>query len=311
MYMKEENTMMDFQQFTGAVKAGLQEFFPDAGIRVTPTEKNNGLLLTGLTIMEPGRRVSPVIYLNEAYCSYRKGVSLAGLVAGLADLYRESRLEKEPELPDVTDFEAVKDIICFRLVNRDRNRERLKKMPHRDFLDLAVTYYIPVTLCSASGSITIADERLREWQVDEEALYRHALKNTPEMYPVNLQSMEEVIGEMLAEDGSGGEMPGYPDGMPHTPAYILRCGKKGYSNAAAILIETALRDFAEQNGDFYILPSSIFEVILVPAGLELAGPGEYCTIVREINNSQVPPGEVLSNNVYYYHADTGEIEIFS
>ena len=34
-------------------------------------------------------------------------------------------------------------------------------------------------------------------------------------------------------------------------------------------------------------------------------------MVREINREQVPPDEVLSDNVYLYHADTGEIEILS
>lgn len=305
MYMKEENTMMDFQQFTGAVKTGLQEFFPYASIRVMPAEKNNGLLLTGITIMEPGCRVMPTIYLDGAYCSYRKGVALAELVAELADLHRENRLKEEPEIPNILDFEAVKDLICCRLINRERNISRLEKMPHRDFLDLAVIYYIPVKIGGREGgqaSITVLNEHSAHWTVDGDTLHARAVANTERLFPAVLQSIDDIIRE--------GCLVAVP--FPESGLYVMRnAGSSG--GAAAMLNSGVLRQFADRFSDYYIFPSSIHEVILHPVntwGL-FVGKEEACGIVREVNSSQVAPEEVLSDNVYYYHAATGKIEILS
>ena len=39
------------------------------------------------------------------------------------------------------DFEKVKDRICFRLINRDKNRSFLEKVPYIPVLDLAACFY--------------------------------------------------------------------------------------------------------------------------------------------------------------------------
>lgn len=215
-------------------------------------------------------------------------------------------------LPDVTDFEAVKGIICFKAVNRERNLEMLKSMPHRQFHDLAVTYYVPVALTGSTGRIAVTDGFLGMWGVDEETLYRHAVENTRRMLPVELLSMEDVFREILPEENSGTRQPGQAGGESIIPMYVLRCGKGEQATAAAILYESALQEFAGQHGDFYILPSSVFEVMLVPVDNPLPEDSLYFrSMVREINRAQRLPEEVLSDSVYLYHADTGKIEIFS
>ena len=55
----------------------------------------------------------------------------------------------------------------------------------------------------------------------------------------------------------------------------------------------------------------IYEVLLTPAGPGPADGRYMCGMVRAANTEQVLPDEVLSDNAYYYHAGTGEIEIFS
>lgn len=302
MYMAEENMVLDFQQFIDEVKAGVQEFYPDADIRVTPTEKNNGLVLTGLTIMEPGKRVTPTIYLNGPYQSYREGTTLGELTAEVADLYRKNRLEEEPEIPNIMDFEKIKDTICCRLVNRERNRERLEKMPHRDFLDLAVIYFVPVDIgpgkdCRAS--ITMMDAHAAKWTVDSDTLFSIARANTERLFPSVLQPMEEIIQGMC---------PGLS--VHETSLHVLRNNGGG---AAALLNEGMLREFAEKHGDFYIFPSSVHEVILYPLGqAEMVLEKEDASaMVRDVNRAQVASDEILADHAYLYHADTGETEILS
>jgi hypothetical protein len=66
------------------------------------------------------------------------------------------------------------------------------------------------------------------------------------------------------------------------------------------MYKDVIRDFARDiKSDIYILPSSIHEIILIP--MESTDDKEHLQrMVVEINASQVPPEEVLSDRVYTY-----------
>jgi hypothetical protein len=51
--------------------------------------------------------------------------------------------------------------------------------------------------------------------------------------------------------------------------------------------------------DYFVLPSSIHEVIVVPESKGLDAE-EMCKMVKEINETQVAPEEVLSDHAYFY-----------
>lgn len=52
-------------------------------------------------------------------------------------------------------------------------------------------------------------------------------------------------------------------------------------------------------GDFYILPSSIHEILLVPDNGDKTAD-DLRDMVREVNATQVSPEEKLTDNVYHY-----------
>ena len=51
--------------------------------------------------------------------------------------------------------------------------------------------------------------------------------------------------------------------------------------------------------DFYILPSSVHEVILIPA-TDRTSISELSEMVQEVNGTEVARDEVLSQHAYYY-----------
>ena len=60
-------------------------------------------------------------------------------------------------------------------------------------------------------------------------------------------------------------------------------------------------------GDLYIMPSSIHEVIAIPA--VGSDPDELRRIVTEVNMDVVPEDEVLGESVYRYNFEKGKLEI--
>ena len=67
------------------------------------------------------------------------------------------------------------------------------------------------------------------------------------------------------------------------------------NGASVLLYDNVLESFAlEKKTDFYILPSSIHEVILVPSN-KIDDPSALFTMVSDANNTVVALGDILSD----------------
>ena len=75
------------------------------------------------------------------------------------------------------------------------------------------------------------------------------------------------------------------------------------------MYEEAFQILTENFGEkLYILPSSIHELIVIPyeEGIE---SDKLSELVREVNRTQVPWEDILSNHVYLYSSKTKSFEI--
>jgi UDP-3-O-acyl-N-acetylglucosamine deacetylase len=80
--------------------------------------------------------------------------------------------------------------------------------------------------------------------------------------------------------------------------YVLT-NTSGIDGAAEILQEEIRHKIADTIGDFFVLPSSLHEVIIIPKS-NRDTPEELACIVQEVNETQVSPEERLSNHIYEY-----------
>lgn len=126
--------------------------------------------------------------------------------------------------------------------------------------------------------------------------------------------MNETVAEMIAVDIARDQNIGMDEAkemamqmMPDIPdtMYVLTNNTK-VNGAAAILNDDIRQEIAEKVGDFYMLPSSIHETLIIPkdAGMEFK---ELEQMVQEVNQTQVAPGERLSDHVYEYDAKEHEL----
>ena len=77
--------------------------------------------------------------------------------------------------------------------------------------------------------------------------------------------------------------------------------------AACILYDellTQLGNFLKEN--YYILPSSIHEVIIIPES-QAPNKDTLNEMVQEVNETQVEPEDVLSDHVYFYNCEKKEL----
>jgi hypothetical protein len=88
--------------------------------------------------------------------------------------------------------------------------------------------------------------------------------------------------------------------------YVLT-NYKGINGASCLLYPEILDQIGDKlNADFYILPSSIHELILIIDDGKM-NPISLREMVCEVNQTQVAADEVLSDQVYYYSREKQRI----
>ena len=268
--------------------------------------KNNSTFLSGIVIGKEGESVSPTVYVDDFYKSFLATKDFSKVAETLVKVCCEAVKHPGISLEELNaDISEIKQCIYFRLINAEKNAELLRKVPHRMFLDCAVVYHRKVSIKGDSlGSILITDDIAEMLKLSEDELYMLAVRNTPRLFPVTVKPMYEMLA-MLA-GVSIEELPPELKASVEQPMFVVSNTK--YTCGACCMLYPEFRRLAGNRleGDFYILPSSIHELIIVPADAPVR---ELLAMVREVNSTQVPPEDFLSDNVYRFCHDTGDLEM--
>lgn len=292
--------------FSGKVCSALSRSLgDDYEVKLQDVTKNNGVKLCGVVILTKSRNIAPTIYLEPFLDSYNDGMTMAEVVGRITELYRDSVPAENEDFSFFRSFECVKDRICYRLVSRELNAEMLDRMPHVDFLDLAVCfYYVHDNAKLGLGSVRIFNHHMAEWGCSTAQLMQLAQRNTPQLFPAQAVDMEDILRRMLEEAGEQTEDLEFPQEIRMK---VLTNDRK-VNGAAVLMYPGMLRSVAQElDADLYILPSSVHEVIVVPA--DVPQSDELRQMVREVNETQVAPEEVLSGEVYYYDRRTDQVSM--
>ena len=208
-----------------------------------------------------------------------------------------------PETPGLAiGIENAEKKLFVRLSDLEANGDGLKDVPHRTFAgDLALTAHI---LLSNDGgkqaSLRVTYDVLKRLNMTEDELFDTAIENARSIKPMELMAIGSVLINMMGEDAVD-DMLGTAE--PAVPMIVANAADS--LNGAAVM---AYPDFMDKaagavgSDEFWIIPSSIHEVLLVPSGT--ASAGDLAAMIRDVNSTQVAPDEVLSWHPYYCDGHT-------
>ena len=309
--------MLNFSEFMEYVQMTLPEVLPEelkgAQVRVNEVEKNNGLVLHGITVTPPDSNIAPNVYLDNYFKQYEEGRGLdevMDLVAHTVVTNIKAPAEFGTIAQDFQNFEFVKDKIVMVAVNAERNAKFLSQVPHQEREDLALIYKVMLgSNEEGMASITIRNEHMNFWGVDAETIHGLAMENTKEILPITVKSMNEIMREMFAKDGMPDDIAQlmFEEMPPNQQMYVISNEAK-VNGAASMFYEDALSSLSEKLGtDLFILPSSVHEVIAVST--DMGTPESLSEMVREVNGTQVSAEEQLSDHVYRFDAASKKLSL--
>lgn len=303
LWEMEETAMMDYSAFKEEIVKDIVNELgaePDIDFCEIYCLNHNGT--EGLVITDVEKRIRPVFPIELFYNFY-----LAGKI-NLEEIKELAKIRLSEEAKDLTSImenileKEIQENIFLRLINYEKNKDWLQKLPHRKFLNLAVVYYIErENVSSYDYIVNINNALFRELQMTEEELYQLALRNSMQKKKAEIQRIQDMMPKCLwCLFGITEE--------PEVPMYVLTNENKKYG-ASCLLYENVLKELAEQvEDDLYILPSSIQEVVVIPKSF-VSDMERLKELVKEVNQDMVQEEEVLGDSVYCYDRENNSMLI--
>lgn len=281
------NEKMSYDDFKKAVVEEIKDFLPpsyqDWEIGVKKIYKVN-FAQEVLMLAPPKAKAkdkiwrTPTIYLENYYEKFQSGEIFSSILKQIAKNITMYTMQMETKKEF---FKVNEEKIVFQIINREKNKELLKTLPHREILDLALIYrIIRIQDKGEMISCAVTYDLLKELKLSEEELYDYAKKRTDEL----------LKPEMVAV-------------MP--PLYALT-NKKLVWGAASVMFPEKLKELANTlKKDLYLLPSSLDEMMVIPTDYM---PAEQVhDILLQANKEAVTEEEWLSDRLYIYMKDSNEI----
>ena len=149
---------------------------------------------------------------------------------------------------------------------------------------------------------------MNKMELTEQNLFDLASENTNRIYPAKAVSMEEQMREILQRQGMDNEtIDVLVDArmLRESPLWVVK--NDAPVGGAAIIANTAVFDELSQKigDDLYIIPSSVHEVLVMPAGQNDAL--KLADMVLDINRTETLLADRLSNQIYKYDKENKEI----
>lgn len=290
---------MDKKLFAETIRKEVERRLPEkligSTVIVMPVEKNN-ITLTGLHIMEPNTDTSPTIYLEEFIEEVERGkMTVQDTADKVIDKHLQFRnVNFDAVIQKIKNFDKIKRNIEMKVIGIKGNEKYLENCVYDTYLDMAVVYIIRLQgLEQEVGSIKINKSLMEMWGVTEENIRKVAYENTKDDY--ELQDMAEM--STLSYNLSK-ELSGFPKGL----MYVLSNSKRFFGAHVITNQEIMKKVYEELEESFYIIPSNIHQVIIVPWE-EDCNPVFLKYMVAEVNTKVVLPEEVLTNSIYYFDGE--------
>lgn len=253
--------------------------------------------LDGLLIMAEDEIIGPTIYLEPVYEALDSGTPVEQVVDRILQAYDSARSEAlDFDIEHLKDFDYAKDRLYVQLVNKHLNEKMLQDIPYATFLDdFAIIVRCTIeTSEDCNASFLVQNYHLNIWQTDSETVLSTAISNTLAEHNVELMPLEQLIRETF---------PAFPTEHSDCDMWFMSNSKR-YFGAAAVLSDDVLKSFAKEHGSFYVIFSSVHEVLLIPSD----DASDLDTLTRQnqnVNATALEENDILGTKAYFYQRDRG------
>lgn len=304
---------MNFEEFKEQFVEDVKQKLEDNGIecRVDTHEVSKlNESYEAITVTPEGSNVGVNVNMDRFFETLENGVDYDEVVDRAVSIV-EKGIDEQPaiDVASLTNYDQMKDKLVMEVVSIEANAELLENVPHKEMEDMAVVYRFVLDSNDDGRATILATNQLIETMgVTPEQLHADAMENAPELKPAVIKGMSEVMAEMMGMSPEDLAMMGMPTDPADEQMYVATTPDQIHG-AGIIAYQDFMDKAAEKvGGDFFILPSSIHELLIVPDNGQM-DLEQLQDMVREVNATQVAPEEKLTDNVYHYDSKEKVFEL--
>ena len=296
------------EQFVEDVKDRLYEQGAEVNVTVHEVNKLNESY-EAITVTPEGSNIGVNIGIDKFYDAIENGRPYDEVVDKAVEVINNG-ISQRPDfdIDSLTDYSKMKETLAMEVVSAEANQEMLATVPHQNMEDMAVVYrFVLNSDDEGRASILVTNQMLETMGVTPEQLHADAMENAPQIRPAEIKGMSEVMAEMMGVEQA--EMMGiFPVAPEDEQMYVATVPDKVHG--AGVLAYQDFMDKAAERagGDFFILPSSIHEVLIVPDNGKM-NLKDLEAMVKDVNATQVAPADKLTDSVYHYDSKAKIFEL--
>lgn len=257
--------------------------------KVEEIKKANGIVWTGIVVRKEDAKVSPTVYIDGYYdADIPVEVATEKVKETIEREY--ANIDQGVDVSFYADFEKVKPLLRAKLLNGEKNNAEVKRSAKKyGFDDLIIVPYCKVTVNGIEGAITIKKEHIESWGVTARYVIDTAIENTAQ--DACIKDLMEMLAEM-----SGISVSELPKEYISAPRMVVVSNDQGMYGAMSVI--SKMDYLKEKYGSFFVVPSSVHEVIIVPAESEMDKAGLE-EIIHNVNTEVLNPVDYLSDKAYF------------
>ena len=218
--------VLDFIRYSlpGMIRERLEDL-PIISLHTEEVMKNNGTVLMGIYLRLQGSNISPCLYV-EPYLPpdvNRQPICWDRIADGMAGDFRSAVIvsyeEKQALADNLFNPEDIPERLELTLINREMNKELLKKLPHKDYLDFSIIMRWEMMCGGRRSIVKVSDDVLKIWGIDPsdhsdqdtknaaeqnntaeqytlDSLFQVALINTMRKFPGRVSPLDDVVEDI-------------------------------------------------------------------------------------------------------------------
>lgn len=289
---------MDYERFKegfqDALKAELAVRGADVELTARRVDKMNDSY-DAITVRPVDSSIGVNISVEKAFAAYENGTPIPEIAEHFADAVEKGfRESPQVDLESLSDYEQMKSKLSMEVVSAEKNAELLESVPHERMEDMAVVYrFVLDQTDSGNGTILVTNQLLDQYGITKEQLRADAMENAPAIRPSEIRGMSEVMSELA--------LGMIPEVAPEDEQMFVATVPDKIHGAGVIAYPNFMEDAAQKmGGDFFVLPSSIHEVLLVKDNGQRTAK-ELENMVKEVNANMID--ERLNNGVEKFNRE--------
>ena len=289
---------MTLEKFEDIFYKALKDAYEPQGTSVTKSiiDKNNETL-SCLILRRDFSGIGITIYPKDFYEMWENGALMEELMLTIKENIMNKKIP-EIDMHKLYKEDAEKKLFSC-VVGYEKNKSWLVNVPHERIQDMALFARWEI---SDEASFKITNDILGTLKMTKEEMLSVAKENRKST--TFFRPMEDILFHLVDPTEITERFTGSfnREMVNRTTHHLYVLGSSKPTNGAAVAMDPEILNAVHNcfDDDFYLLPSSIHETLVIPKSTWDYGVDALRKMVCDVNGSDVPLQDQLTDNVYEF-----------